>query len=294
MSDIAPKPDFTAWFVMQGTLAAMHQPDFQSNNNALRLALYQPLADAAAKTRRMARFIHALPYRWQYRIGEWVTNRGRLRHFYLRKVEIEIQLRALLEAGQCEQVVVLGAGLDVLSLSLAASYPQVRFIEVDTQASQRFKARVLAEHRRANLEFIEGDLRNPLAGILAASSLFRAQAPTVWIAEGLLMFIPKEQVSGLFGQMKALSAAGSHMLFTTLRQARLAAWPAHWLQLIYLNAESCPIRWGAPPEEVRAMLAQQGFAQLSTIEFDALHKNYVGNKYSNSGYFAEDIHIARS
>src|SRR4051812_47242588 len=115
---LVPKPNFTAWFVMQGTIAAMRHPDFQDSANEKTLTLYQALSDAASKTRLISRIIHNLPYSWQYQIGMLVTDPGRLRHFCFRKREIEKQTRQLLDAKSIKQVIILGAGLDVLSLRL--------------------------------------------------------------------------------------------------------------------------------------------------------------------------------
>lgn len=124
------KPDFTAWFVLQGLIAAMHQKVFSSPKNDAALKYLLPLAAEASKQRLMSRFIHALPYSWQYRIGNLTTSPDRMRHFYLRKQEIEKQVRRILAEGDVAQVVVLGAGLDVLTMRLAHELPQVKFIEI--------------------------------------------------------------------------------------------------------------------------------------------------------------------
>jgi len=106
------KPDFTAWFVLQGIIATMHLREFTGDYPERSLDLYQILAREAGKTRFISKVIEALPYTLQYKIGELVTNKGRLRHFYLRKKEIEKNARKLIDEHAIEQIIVLGAGLD--------------------------------------------------------------------------------------------------------------------------------------------------------------------------------------
>ena len=96
----AGRPDFNAWFVMQGTLAAMHHLHYYGEGDNEILVLYELLARAANRTRVLPSIMYRLPYRWQYRVSEWVTHPGRLRHFYLRKKAIETYARALLDQGK--------------------------------------------------------------------------------------------------------------------------------------------------------------------------------------------------
>ena len=79
---------------------------------------------------------------------EFATNPGRLKSFCFRKREIEKHTRKLLSTEGVTQVIVLGAGLDVLSLRLAQEYPTVNFIEIDTEESQIFKTNAFRRGKR--------------------------------------------------------------------------------------------------------------------------------------------------
>jgi methyltransferase (TIGR00027 family) len=289
-----PKPNFTAWFVMQGTMAAMHHPDFRDSANDTTLALYQPLSNAASKTRFVSRIIHSLPYAWQYRIGELVTNPGRLRHFCFRKKEIEKQTRALLEGGSVKQAIILGAGLDVLSLKLAADYPAVKFIEIDLKESQEFKIASFRAHNIRlpdNLELLEGDLQNPLSEILATSRIYGNGGITLWIAEGLFMFLPEEGVTRILKEIRQISATGSPVIFTSLPSKRQGTLLGRSIQNFYLNKERIPFEWVLPFNNLPSFINNLGYQLTCHIGCDALHKNYMRQKFNGNHHFAEDIHI---
>jgi len=290
------KPNFTAWFVMQGTIAAMRHPDFQDTANDKTLALYKVLSDASSKTRLISRLINSLPYSWQYTIGGLVTDSGRLRHFCFRKREIEKQTRQLLSEKSIKQVIILGAGLDVLSLRLATEFPAVKFIEIDTQESQAFKtASFKAAHINipANAEFIAGDLRNPLASILANSKLFDSTHETLWIAEGFFMFIPEDSVIRIFKEARELSGIGSHIIFTSLPSYKTTSFLCYALQTFYLMEKS-PYQWVIPFCEVPSFVGNLGYQCMFQMDYNTLQKSNMRQKFDINHHIEEDIHIAQT
>jgi methyltransferase (TIGR00027 family) len=66
------------------------------------------------------------------------------------------------------------------------------------------------------------DLRRDWAGALTGSG-FDTSRPTVWLAEGLLQYLPTDAERALFEQIDALSAPGSHLVVEhTVNLASLA------------------------------------------------------------------------
>lgn len=293
----SPKPDFSAWFVMQGIIATMRHPAHREAMDEQALALYQPLSDACRNVRPVARITGLLPYRWQHAISELVTNRGRLKFFCFRKKEIEKQTRKLLDEHGIKQVVVLGAGLDILSLRLAPEYSAVKFIEIDMEPSQRFKMDAFTQARMRlpeNVEFIAGDLRNPLSDILARARFYDASARTVWIAEGFLMFIPEASVIRLFKEIKAASAPGSCTIFTTIRSLFPGRMLTQWIRKYYMRRQDCPYVWSITIEELADFTRKLDFTLIDTISYDQVQESHGPDKNQLSESFTEDIHIAKS
>ncbi|WP_369382767.1 class I SAM-dependent methyltransferase [Streptomyces sp. cg36] len=118
-------------------------------------------------------------------------------------------------ASGIRQVVLLGAGMD--SRAFRMDWPEgTRLFEVDTAAPLHFKASVLRREQavpRCERRTVTVDLREDWPGALAAAGHDPA-APTVWIAEGLLIYLPEDAVEVLLARITAQSAVGSRMGLT--------------------------------------------------------------------------------
>ncbi|MDR3080805.1 MAG: SAM-dependent methyltransferase [Streptomyces sp.] len=123
-------------------------------------------------------------------------------------------LRDAADAG-CRQVVLLGVGMD--SRAYRLDWPSgTRLFEIDTAEPLDFKESVLRAERaepRCERITVPVDLREDWPGALAAAGHDPA-LPTVWIAEGLLIYLPQDAVDRLLGQVGELSATGSRMGLT--------------------------------------------------------------------------------
>ncbi|MCQ9132243.1 class I SAM-dependent methyltransferase [Streptomyces hilarionis] len=118
-------------------------------------------------------------------------------------------------ASGIRQVVLLGAGMD--SRAFRMDWPEgTRLFEVDTAAPLDFKATVLRRERavaRCERIAVAVDLREDWPGALTDAGHDPA-APTVWIAEGLLIYLPQDAVELLLARISAQSAPGSRMGLT--------------------------------------------------------------------------------
>ncbi|HYL25538.1 MAG TPA: class I SAM-dependent methyltransferase, partial [Burkholderiales bacterium] len=158
--------------------------------------------------------------RWLARAAERATIPGLMLHFMLRKRWIERAVRGAIARG-CRRVVVIGAGYDTLAARLAPPFPAVRFTEVDHPATQAVKRAAIAAS--ANLQFVAADLaRVPLRQALPAS-----REASVFIAEGLLMYLAAPEVDAL------LASLDGEIIFTVMEPApggRIAFHNATWLE----------------------------------------------------------------
>ncbi|QMU74171.1 SAM-dependent methyltransferase [Streptacidiphilus sp. P02-A3a] len=125
------------------------------------------------------------------------------------------------EAG-CRQVVLLGAGMDSRAYRLDRP-PGTRLFELDTAEPLAFKESVLRTERavpRCERRVVAVDLREDWPAALAAAGHDPA-LPTAWIAEGLLIYLPQEDVQRLLERVGGLSAPGSRMGLTLDSQQTL-------------------------------------------------------------------------
>lgn len=156
------------------------------------------------------------PLSWAVWLAERATIPGLMLHFMLRKRFIEDTVRASLAAG-CEQVVVVGAGFDTLAARLAPAHPQARFIEIDHPATQRAKRRAIAQ--RHNLDFVAANLAEVRLQNALAGGAYRRDAPSVFVIEGLLMYLTDAQIAVLFAAIAELQRAPGTLVFTVMEPA---------------------------------------------------------------------------
>ena len=115
------------------------------------------------------------------------------------------------EAG-IRQVVILAAGLD--SRAFRLPWPAGTTVyEIDQPKVLEYKSATLAAHRiqpSADRREVPIDLRQDWPAALCAAG-FDPAAPTAWLAEGLLMYLPADAQDRLFAQVTELSAPGSRV-----------------------------------------------------------------------------------
>ena len=140
-------------------------------------------------------------------------------------VRTEFYDRCVLDAAVrgFRQVVVLGAGYDGRALRFSDS--PMRWIEVDHPASQADKRRRLSRIAApvARVTFVAVDLAlDDLDASLDAAGHDTA-APTLWIAEGLLPYLPPPAIRSMLRTARNRSLAGSLLAVNVLVSARTSA-----------------------------------------------------------------------
>ena len=115
-------------------------------------------------------------------------------------------------AAGVRQAVILASGLDSRAFRLAWP-PGTVVYEIDQPAVIDFKNRVLGDlgaQPTAERRTVGIDLRNDWPAALRDAN-FDPGAPTAWLAEGLLIYLPPEAQDRLFDTITALSVPGSTM-----------------------------------------------------------------------------------
>ncbi len=172
----------------------------------------------SSQTRLFLKIVRQGWFRPIAKLIERITIPGILLHYALRKKCIATLARSALTNG-ATQVVVVGAGFDPLSLELQLDFPVAELWEIDHPATQRQKVHALPKIGAERLHFVGVDLsttgldREPLI-----KSSFDPTQRTLWIAEGLLMYLRAEEVSSLMRTLSNLSTPGSQVAFTFMEK----------------------------------------------------------------------------
>jgi methyltransferase (TIGR00027 family) len=203
-----------------------------------------------------------------YEAFDWMMP-GQFEAFAHRKAFCEHQVREGIGAG-ATQVLVLGAGYDTLGWRLAPEFPGVDFFEIDHPATARLKAIGITElGKRDNLHLIQEDLgEQRLMEVLTANFSWDRTAPSVVLAEGLLMYLPPAAPRDLFGQCAEMAGAGSRIAFTyvdTGVDGRPDAGRWTGLALWILKASGEPWLWSIRPKELPCFLEETGWTNAPDL-----------------------------
>ncbi len=217
------------------------------------------LVESSAVGRRAIDFSRSRMAVDVYLAFDWMAP-GQFEAFAHRKLFCEQQVRKGIEAG-ASQILMLGAGYDTLCWRCAPEFANVNFFEIDHPTTARLKAiGIEAMGQPPNLHLIAEDLgERQLAEVLRADSIWDLTAPTVIVAEGLLMYLPPEAVRTLFKQCAAVTGPGSLIAFTflgTRSNGQPDVGPWTWLVLWILKMSGEPCLWSIQPEELGPFLEE--------------------------------------
>ena len=244
------------------------------------------IAAAPAFTRVAVNALCSPALRWLVRLFERATVPGLMLHFMLRKRLIETAVTEAISRG-ASQVVVLGAGFDTLALRLHRSHPSVTFIEIDHPATQRCKRAIVDADRAAgnNLVFHPADLAHqPLEGALLGIPAYRRSANSLFVIEGVLMYLTHAEVAALFRVFGAHGGSDSRVVFTVMEPmagGRIDFHNSTPLVRRLLRLWSEPFKSGFAIAELLAFLHQYGFVLASAANAGNLRARYFAGFAGN-------------
>jgi methyltransferase (TIGR00027 family) len=154
-----------------------------------------------------------------------VLDRPEFRYFAVRTRYFDDRLIEAMEHG-VRQVVSLAAGMDGRAMRLTCP-PGTHWYEIDKPEMVAAKEALIAHAGvipTCSRSGIGADLASDWYGELQAAG-FDSLRPSVWLIEGLLMYVPEEVADSMLARMTAASAAGSRLLLEHLdtRMTRAAA-----------------------------------------------------------------------
>ena len=261
----------TARLIARCTLLAARDPDHR--------ALVPPCAETLLTALLAAErgwFGFALRHAWARALLSGVERLalpGIIAHYLARKHWIELMTRQTLARG-VTQVVVLGAGFDTLAWRLHRELPAVHFFELDHPATQAPKRQAFGA--AANLTYLPVDLATDSpAAALRACAAFIPKKPTLFIAEGLLMYFPETRVAAL---LRELTRPPAEMLFTFMERApdgAISFRGEHAAVGWWLRWRREPFQWGIAGAALPEFLARCGLQLAALADHDTLRSQIL-------------------
>jgi methyltransferase (TIGR00027 family) len=179
-----------------------------------------------------------------------------------------------------EQVLLFGAGFDTRALRFQAEACRARIFELDAPPTQQAK---IQQYRRRhldvppNLVFIAMDFdRDSLSERLEQSG-FRKGRRSLFLLEGLLMYLESGSVEAALRTIQEYAGAGSWVVFDYVKASVLRRADTQYGEEALLKTVSkVGERWrfGLEPAEVGSYLASYGFAITEHKDADELEDLY--------------------
>lgn len=272
------KPSATAYLIARSTYLLARDPALSQLIPAQSAELSRWFTQAQCWFRRsldaitnLSPIAHAL---------ERLTIPGLRLHYALRKRYLEEMARESFRRG-ARQMVVIGAGFDTLALRLSREFTEAEFFEIDHPATQREKKRVIENHHAAsgNLHFVALDIahRN-LEESLLAQARYSQRLPTLFIAEGLLMYLSLAEVDLIFQFIREHSGHNSRFAFTfveTQAGGRIGFSKSSRIVDAWLRLRGESFKWGIDAGEIADFLRTRGFKLCEIVTADDLRARYL-------------------
>ncbi|MDX1974523.1 MAG: SAM-dependent methyltransferase [Rickettsiales bacterium] len=221
-----------------------------------------------------------LPPRIHLKLIESALLKGAPLHYVLRKDFIRRHIKKLIEADEISQLVVLGGGFDALALHTARHQPHIICFEFDLVKTQRHKAAIATEHMETlpdNLHFMPVDLsETSLFDALSSYPAFTVGKPTVFVAEGLSMYLTQAAMDSLIHDIRRLSPQAT-ILFSAIEQANtkqhLSSVGAQ-VQQTTMRVSGEAFSWHMPMAEMADYLEPRGFTVVQSLSYAELQRSW--------------------
>jgi len=284
---------YTAYLVLQGLLLRASQPSYQNLVPAeTQAACRQILATSKQGQKCLSQLKNPL-FRQLLPILERISVPGLFLHYAMRKNFIESTIHQAIAEG-VTQVINLGAGFDTLAWRLHTHYPSINFIEIDHPATSVQKAKALLEHTPPNFHLLTVDFNeNHVKHALERCPAFTKSRPSIFICEGVLMYLPESDVVRLFAEIKQLTGSGTRFIFSSL-DLDSAGSNTSWLFKLYLRLKGEPLIWNLQRAKMASFLAQQEYTLIETAGTAEFRQHYLQSIPHGKLHQGEYLTLARA
>jgi len=183
-----------------------------------------------------------------------------------------------------EQLVILGAGYDTRAYRIEELKENVNIFEMDHPNTQGFKIEKINEIFGSNpkkVVYVPVDFEKEKIGEKLIENGFIGSKKTLFILEGLVMYIPPEAVAEIFLFITENSVKGSRVIFDYYPQSvvdgtsKLEVGQNIRNHLIKIGE---PLQFGIKEEEIENFLKEFGFSVIDNVTSEEYKKAYFQGK----------------
>lgn len=195
-----------------------------------------------------------------------------------------------------EQVVILGAGYDTRAYRIA-EFAKLPVFEVDhpvTQAEKRRALEGVVEPLPGNVVFVGIDFDTDDLGQRLAAAGYDTTKRTLFVWQGVIMYLTDEGVNRTLAFVAKQSAPGSTLIFDYMDKVALMGGDIATVQFI-VRAMGERITFSMPEAEFPAFLEQRGFGGVSLVTAQDLRRlHFTGTNAARPLTRGVGIAVART
>ncbi|MEK7991379.1 MAG: class I SAM-dependent methyltransferase [Thiotrichaceae bacterium] len=281
----------TAYIVARGVLSTIKNPEFLKLVDNNWATAYTEILSLSSGGQKYLQQLDSSVHKKVQSLLEWAILPSVSLHYVLRKKYIEEYCRRLIDQKLITQVVNLGAGFDTLAYRLSSEYPQINFIEIDYPATQQEKLLALQNHRQfnKNLHLLPVDFTHQnLESELSQFQAFDTNEATLFISEGVIMYLKETEAISLFNTLKTVTKNKVFFIFTAASPTVEHGLRGFLLKQ-YLKSKNEPFLWLQTPNELKSFLTTQNYMLQDVINAQYFKKHYLP---LYQGYLQQNEYIA--
>nr|WP_320161201.1 class I SAM-dependent methyltransferase [uncultured Methanoregula sp.] len=190
-----------------------------------------------------------------------------------------------------EQLVIMGAGYDSRAYRIDAIRHHVRVFEIDhpdTQVVKTEKIREIFGELPNHVTYVPVDFATQDFGMRLFECGFSKTKKTLFVMEGLLMYLPLPAIDAMLSFIARNSARGSSILFDCSPRTGAGDAPdrdARRELRDHVARHGEPIRFVVPPEGIGAFLAERQFSLIRTVTCADYESMYFHGKNKDRVFY---------
>ena len=285
----------TAFSVLQGILYIAQSTPYAFLVSDEMASIGNKIMSASEEGQKRIQQIQSPWFLVALKIKEYLLLPGITLHYVLRKRYIEDKTRQVIADG-VTQVVNLGAGFDTLAWQLHEKNPQVNFIEIDHPDTSLLKTQALVGRSPdlANMHFLSVDFNHQnLEEALNGFSKFEAQRPTLFICEGVMMYLEASEIDLIYESIAKLTGTGTLLLFTGVEPQGSKRSNVPGLLFTYLKLIGEPIKSAIDSEIIPEILSRYTCELQSIAATDDLRKSYIKGESTGRFHYGEYLVLTK-
>ncbi|BDZ69833.1 SAM-dependent methyltransferase [Methanobacterium petrolearium] len=186
-----------------------------------------------------------------------------------------------------EQLVILGAGYDTRAYRIEGIKEHVKVFEVDYQGTQQVKMEKIKEifgSLPSHVKFVNADVGSGNLFKILLEHEYNPSQKTLFIMEGLIYYLPPEDVKTLLSSIVQNSSHGSKIILDYFPQSMVdGTCELEVGNLIHERVKQSgePLKFGIKEGTVEKFLKERGFSHIQNVTSDDYKKAYFYGKNEN-------------